>query len=76
MNAQPNEPWSVADLFSCGGGTSAGFSRRKEFRLVGAVDLELAKPSGGVGASGCNATYTENHGFRPLSRDIMTLDPE
>jgi DNA (cytosine-5)-methyltransferase 1 len=67
--------WTVADFFSCGGGTSAGFSRRSGFRIVGAVDLELAKPSGGEGASDCNPTYYANHGVRPLNRDMMTLDP-
>jgi DNA (cytosine-5)-methyltransferase 1 len=68
-------PWTAADFFSCGGGTSAGFGRRPGFRLVGAVDLELAKPSGGTGASDCNETYYSNHGIRPLNRDMMTLDP-
>lgn len=68
--------WTVADLFSCGGGTSAGFARRPGFRIVGAVDLELAKPSGGAGASDCNATYEANHGVRPLNRDMMDLAPE
>jgi DNA (cytosine-5)-methyltransferase 1 len=71
-----NEPFTVADFFSCGGGTSAGFSRRAGFRIVGAVDLELAKPSGGAGASQCNATYAANHGVRPLNRDMMELAPE
>jgi DNA (cytosine-5)-methyltransferase 1 len=69
-------PWTVADFFSCGGGTSAGFSRRPEFRLVGAVDLELAKPSGGPGASDCNPTYYANHGVEPFNRDMMTLEPD
>lgn len=67
--------WPVADFFSCGGGTSAGFVSRDEFGLVGAVDLELAKPSGGVGASDCNATFFANHGIRPLSLNMMTLEP-
>jgi DNA (cytosine-5)-methyltransferase 1 len=67
--------WTVADFFSCGGGTSAGFSRRPEFRIVGAVDLELAKPSGGLGASDCNGTYFANHGVEPFNRDMMTLEP-
>ena len=71
----PASSWTVADFFSCGGGTSAGFSRRPEFRVVGAVDLELAKPSGGKGASDCNRTYFANHGVEPLNRDMMTLDP-
>jgi DNA (cytosine-5)-methyltransferase 1 len=72
----PAPIWTVADFFSCGGGTSAGFSRRPEFRIVGAVDLELAKPSGGKGASDCNRTYQANHGVQPLNRDMMTLEPE
>ncbi len=65
----------MADFFSCGGGISCGFSRRPGFRVVGAVDMELAKPSGGVGSSGCNATYEANHGIAPLNRDIMELTP-
>jgi DNA (cytosine-5)-methyltransferase 1 len=71
----PIQAWTVADLFSCGGGTSAGFSRRPEFRIVGAVDWELAKPSGGQGASDCNGTYFANHGVEPLNRDLMTYEP-
>lgn len=59
-----------------GGGTSAGFARRRGFRIVGAVDLEVAKPSGGAGASDCNATYQANHGVAPLNRDMMELTPE
>ena len=68
--------WSVADFFSCGGGTSAGFARRPEFKIIGAVDLELAKPSGGQGASDCNATYTANHAIVPLNKDMLTLPPQ
>jgi DNA (cytosine-5)-methyltransferase 1 len=70
------EPWTVADFFSCGGGTSAGFSTRPCFRIVGAVDLQLAKPSGGNGASDCNATYTANHGVIPLEKDMRTLESD
>ena len=43
---------------------------------MGAVDLELAKPSGGRGASDCNATYLANHSVVPLNRDMLTLPPE
>jgi DNA (cytosine-5)-methyltransferase 1 len=75
-DAAPSKVWTVADFFSCAGGTSVGFSRRAEFRIVGAVDLELAKPSGGIGASDCNATYTANHSVIPFRKDMMTLDPE
>ena len=74
-DAARTREWTVADFFSCGGGTSAGFARRAGFRLVGAVDLELAKPSGGQGASDCNRTYFANHGVAPLNRDMMTLEP-
>ena len=70
------EPWTVADFFSCGGGTSAGFTRRPGFRLVGAVDFELAKPSGGKGASDCNATYAANHGVTPFCWDMMKVKPK
>jgi len=69
-------PWTVADFFSCGGGTSAGFSNSLVFRIVGAVDLERAKPSAGDGASDCNATYKANHGITPMKRDMMTLRPD
>ncbi len=74
-DAARTRDWTVADFFSCGGGTSAGFARRPGFRIVGAVDLELAKPSGGQGASDCNRTYFANHGVAPLNRDMMTLEP-
>jgi DNA (cytosine-5)-methyltransferase 1 len=75
LKSTANDPWTVADFFSCGGGTSSGFARRSGFRIVGAVDLEVAKPSGGAGASDCNATYEANHGVVPLNRDIMELSP-
>lgn len=63
---------TVADFFSCGGGTSAGFVSRG-FRIVGAVDLELSKPS--IGSSCCNETYRANHGIEPLKRDMFELRP-
>lgn len=66
----------VVDLFSCGGGMSAGFSGRRGWRLAGAVDLEVAKPSGkGAGETGCNAIYASNHGLQPLSADLNVLSP-
>ena len=74
--ATHNNPLTVADFFSCGGGTSAGFVRRPGFRIIGAVDLELAKPSGGQGASNCNETYAANHEVIPFNRDMMTFTPE
>lgn len=66
----------VVDLFSCGGGMSAGFSGRPGWRLAGAVDLEVAKPSGkGAGETRCNDIYEANHGLRPLSEDLLELSP-
>lgn len=75
MSLERDPPWTVADLFSCGGGTSAGFSYKPMFELVGAIDLEVAKPSGGVGSSDCNSTYEVNHGLRPLQEDIVHFSP-
>lgn len=67
---------AVVDLFSCGGGMSAGFSGRPGWRLAAAVDLEVAKPSGkGSGETGCNAIYAANHGLVPLSEDLNELAP-
>lgn len=64
------------DLFSCGGGMSSGFVRQGQFVPLGAVDLEVAKPSHGVGATGCNATYEANIGLRPLSADLSVAEPK
>lgn len=66
----------VVDLFSCGGGMSAGFAGRTGWRLAAAVDLEVAKPSGKAsGETGCNAIYEANHGLRPISADLATMEP-
>jgi DNA (cytosine-5)-methyltransferase 1 len=66
----------VVDLFSCGGGMSAGFSGRSDWRLAAAVDLEVAKPSGkSSGETGCNDIYFANHGIRPILADLATLPP-
>ncbi|WP_272700875.1 DNA cytosine methyltransferase [Desulfovibrio sp. Fe33] len=68
---------TAIDLFSCGGGMSAGFSGRPEWEIVAAVDLEVAKPSGrSSGETGCNSIYEANHGVRPLSADLSTFPPE
>ena len=68
---------SVVDLFSCGGGMSAGFAHRPGWRLAGAVDLEVAKPSGkSSGETRCNDIYEANHGIRPLSEDLNLLRPD
>ena len=67
---------SLADLFSCGGGMTAGFSSGQGWHVAAAVDLEVAKPSGkAVGETGCNTIYEANHGLRPLSEDLSKLSP-
>lgn len=64
------------DLFSCGGGMSTGFARTGHFQPIGAVDLEVAKPSHRIGATACNDTYEANLGLRPLSADLAVTSPE
>jgi DNA (cytosine-5)-methyltransferase 1 len=66
---------NFVDLFSCGGGMSRGFTRQGSFTPIGAVDLEVAKPSHGLAATSCNATYEANIGFRPLAADLATTTP-
>jgi DNA (cytosine-5)-methyltransferase 1 len=66
----------VVDLFSCGGGMSAGFPQGRPWRIAAAVDLEVAKPSGkAAGETGCNAIYKANHGILPIAADLMVLTP-
>jgi DNA (cytosine-5)-methyltransferase 1 len=70
-------PWrpSVVDLFSCGGGMSAGFAN-DDWELRAAVDIEVAKPSGkGAGETGCNRVYAANHGITPISENIQDMEP-
>lgn len=64
------------DLFSCGGGMSTGFARTGGFKPIGAVDLEVAKPSHPIGATACNDTYEANLGLRPLSADLSITPPK
>lgn len=64
------------DLFSCGGGMSSGFIRQGSFQTIGAVDLEVAKPSHGIGATFCNDTYERNLGLRPMSADLAITTPD
>jgi DNA (cytosine-5)-methyltransferase 1 len=67
--------WSVVDLFSGAGGMSYGFHAHAGFRVVGAVDAQLGKPSTGPGTLGCNATYQANIGVRPVQTDLAVADP-
>lgn len=67
--------WTVVDLFSGCGGMSTGFARRPGFTLLGAVDVEHGKPSGGAGSLGCNESYGANLGLAPFPFDMSTLTP-
>ncbi len=56
---------------------STGFHRDPRYRIVGAVDRQLAKPSAyGKASTTCNDTYERNIGVRPLDADLFTLEPE
>ena len=72
--------WKVVDLFSGCGGMSAGFHAHSEyFEIVGAVDLEVAKPGKGksnASSTRCNTTYYRNIGIEPKSANLITLSPE
>lgn len=54
---------------------SSGFASLGH-RSIGAVDLEVAKPSHGIGATFCNDTYERNLGLRPMSADLAVTGPE
>lgn len=68
-----NGAHSVVDLFSGGGGMSYGFHAHPSFKLRGAADVEVGKPSTGHGAIGCNATYEANMGIAPLAVDLAVI---
>jgi DNA (cytosine-5)-methyltransferase 1 len=72
----PGRIWTVVDLFSGAGGASYGFKANDKFRIVGAADAEIGKPSTGTGAIDCNATYLANIGVTPVTADLGTIDPE
>ena len=67
--------WTVVDLFSGVGGMSYGFHAHPQFRIVGAVDAQIGKPSSGKGSLQCNAGYSANMGLEPLNGDLSTIDP-
>lgn len=68
----------MLDLFSGCGGMSAGFRHHSDFfRIVGAVDRQIARPGNGSGPStstNCNVTYEMNLGVRPLCLDLERVD--
>lgn len=68
--------YEVVDLFSGTGGMSLGFAAHPSFTIVGAVDVEVGKPSTGHGALQCNETYAENIGVRPTELDLAQATPD
>src|SRR4051812_12949452 len=67
--------WTVVDLFSGGGGASYGFHAHPQFKLVGAADAQLGKPSSKRGTLSCNETYEANIGLRPVEVDLGVVEP-
>lgn len=65
--------WTVVDLFSGCGGMSCGFARRAPFKVVGAVDREVSKPSQKHGSLACNSTYRRNIGVQPFGFDLLEI---
>lgn len=80
FDQQPHTLWKVVDLFSGCGGMSAGFHAYKnDFKIVGAVDLEVAKPGRGrhkASSTRCNSTYKRNIGIEPKNADLSNLNPK
>ncbi|HEY1644663.1 MAG TPA: DNA cytosine methyltransferase, partial [Streptosporangiaceae bacterium] len=73
--SQTGPPWTVVDLFSGAGGMSYGFHAHPGFRVAGAADAQLGKPSAGRGTLGCNVSYQANLGLKPLETDLAAADP-
>jgi DNA (cytosine-5)-methyltransferase 1 len=74
--SEADHAWTVVDLFSGAGGASYGFKANSRFRIAGAADAEIGKPSTGTGAIDCNATYLANIGVTPVSADLGVIRPE
>lgn len=68
--------YTVVDLFSGGGGMSYGFHAHPSFKMHGAADVEVGKPSTGHGAIGCNATYEANIGVMPMAVDLAAIEAD
>ena len=64
------------DLFSGAGGMSYGFHAHPKFRIAGAVDAQIGKPSSGKGSLECNDSYEANMGIKPLALDLSEANPE
>lgn len=67
--------FTVGDLFSGAGGMSYGFQSHKNFRVVGAADAQMGKPSSAIGSLACNRTYAVNVGVTPMEVDLADVDP-
>jgi DNA (cytosine-5)-methyltransferase 1 len=67
--------WDVVDLFSGAGGMSYGFHAHPGFRVTGAADAQLGKPSSAAGSLGCNASYELNMGITPVEANLAEADP-
>ena len=67
--------YAVVDLFSGAGGMSYGFHRHPCFRVEGAADAQIGKPSAGHGKLQCNQTYEQNIGLAPARVDLSTVEP-
>ncbi|WP_237048169.1 DNA cytosine methyltransferase [Lentzea guizhouensis] len=67
--------FSVADIFSGAGGMSFGFHAHRDFRVVGAADAQIGKPSSRLGSLRCNDTYRANIGVDPLEVDLSRISP-
>ncbi|WP_285749544.1 DNA cytosine methyltransferase [Lentzea sp. NBRC 105346] len=67
--------FTVADIFSGAGGMSLGFHAHRDFRVVGAADAQIGKPSSRLGSLRCNDTYQANIGVNPLEVDLAKVSP-
>ncbi len=55
---------------------SYGFHAHPKFRILGAVDAQIGKPSSRRGSLQCNIAYQANMGLKPVDEDISTLEPK
>lgn len=69
-------PFIFGDLFSGAGGMSFGFKSHPAFRPIFAVDAQVGKPSSGMGALECNASYAANVGLTPREADLSVFSPK
>lgn len=54
---------------------SYGFHVHPKFRIAGAVDAQIGKPSSNRGTLKCNAGYKDNIGVEPIDDDLSVLQP-